>query len=46
VGPEWADLVRDLDHRHETTITVGEQRDVVRSEITGTLRSRGLACAI
>jgi len=34
---EWADIVRDLDHLDETTITVDEKRYVIRSEIKGTL---------
>jgi hypothetical protein len=34
---EWADIVRDLDHLDETTITVDEHSYVVRSQITGTL---------
>jgi len=34
---EWADIVRDLDHLQETTITVHERDYVVRSAIKGTL---------
>jgi transposase len=34
---EWADVVRDLDHLDETTITVDEKLYVIRSEIKGTL---------
>ena len=34
---EWADIVRDLDHLDETTITVDEKSYVIRSEIKGTL---------
>jgi len=34
---EWADIVRDLDHLHETTITVNEKDYVIRSAIKGTL---------
>ena len=34
---EWADIVRDLDHLDETTITVDEKPYVIRSEIKGTL---------
>jgi hypothetical protein len=34
---EWADIIRDLDHLDHTTITVDDHRDVVRSEIKGTL---------
>jgi hypothetical protein len=34
---EWADIVRDLDHLDETTITVDEKNYVIRSEIKGTL---------
>ena len=34
---EWADIVRDLDHLAETTITVDEKPYVIRSEIKGTL---------
>lgn len=34
---EWADIIRDLDHLTETTITVDEKPFVVRSEIKGTL---------
>ena len=34
---EWADIVRDLDHLDETTITVDEKHYVIRSEIKGTL---------
>jgi transposase len=34
---EWADIVRDLDHLHETTITVNEKNYVIRSQIKGTL---------
>jgi transposase len=34
---EWADIVRDLDHLQETTITVEEKAYVIRSQIKGTL---------
>lgn len=34
---EWADVVHDLDHFAETTITVGEKLYVIRSEVKGTL---------
>ena len=34
---EWADIVRDLDHLQETTITVDEKDYVIRSQIKGTL---------
>ena len=34
---EWADIVHDLDHLAETTITVDEKPYVIRSEIKGTL---------
>lgn len=34
---EWADIVHDLDHLHETTITVDEKDYVIRSHIKGTL---------
>jgi DDE family transposase len=34
---EWADIVRDLDHLQETTITVDEKEYVIRSQIKGTL---------
>ena len=34
---EWADIVRDLDHLRETTITVDEKDYVIRSQIKGTL---------
>ncbi len=34
---EWADIIRDLDHLDETTITVDEKAYVIRSEIKGTL---------
>ena len=34
---EWADLIRDLDHLQETTITVDEKNYVIRSQIKGTL---------
>ena len=34
---EWADIIRDLDHLDETTITVDEKDYLIRSEIKGTL---------
>jgi len=34
---EWADIIRDLDHLQETTITVGEHDYVIRSQVKGTL---------
>ena len=34
---EWADILRDLDHLQETTITVDKKPYVVRSQIKGTL---------
>lgn len=34
---EWADIVHDLDHLAETTITVDDRPYVIRSEIKGTL---------
>ncbi len=34
---EWADILRDLDHLNETTITVDDHAYVIRSEIKGTL---------
>lgn len=34
---EWADIIRDLDHLQETTITVNEKDYVIRSQIKGTL---------
>jgi hypothetical protein len=34
---EWADIVRDLDHLAETTMTVDEKAYVIRGEIKGTL---------
>ena len=34
---EWADIIRDLDHLDETTITVDDMAYVIRSEIKGTL---------
>ncbi len=34
---EWADIIRDLDHLHETTITVNEKDYVIRSQIKGTV---------
>jgi transposase len=34
---EWADIVRDLDHLQETTITVDDKDYVIRSQIKGTL---------
>ena len=34
---EWADIVHDLDHFAETTITVDDKSYVIRSEIKGTL---------
>ena len=34
---EWADIVRDLDHLDETTITVDGKHYVIRSQIKGTL---------
>jgi len=34
---EWADIIRDLDHLQETTITVEEKEYVIRSQIKGTL---------
>jgi transposase len=32
---EWADIVRDLDHLQETTITVNEKAYVIRSQVKG-----------
>ena len=34
---EWADIIRDLDHLQETTITVDEKDYAIRSQIKGTL---------
>jgi transposase len=34
---EWADIIRDLDHLQDTTITVDEKDYVIRSQIKGTL---------
>ena len=34
---EWADIIHDLDHFAETTITVDDRPYVIRSEIKGTL---------
>jgi hypothetical protein len=34
---EWADIIRDLDHLQETTITVDDKEYVIRSQIKGTL---------
>ena len=34
---EWADIIRDLDHLQDTTITVAEKDYVIRSQIKGTL---------
>lgn len=34
---EWADIIRDLDHLQETTITVDDKDYVIRSQIKGTL---------
>jgi transposase len=34
---EWADIIRDLDHLQDTTITVQDKDYVVRSQIKGTL---------
>ena len=34
---EWADIIRDLDHLQETTITVEAKEYVIRSQIKGTL---------
>ena len=34
---EWADIIRDLDHVQETTITVDDKAYVIRSQIKGTL---------
>lgn len=34
---EWGDIVRDLDHLQETTITVDDHDYVIRSQIKGTL---------
>jgi transposase len=34
---EWADIVRDLDHLQETTITVDDKAYVIRSQMKGTL---------
>jgi Transposase DDE domain len=34
---EWADIIRDLDHLQETTITVEDKPYVIRSAIKGTL---------
>ena len=34
---EWADIIRDLDHFQETTITVDDKPYAIRSAIKGTL---------
>lgn len=34
---EWVDIVRDLDHVQETTITVNEKAYVIRSQVKGTV---------
>jgi len=34
---EWADIIRDLDHLTETTVTVEDKPFVIRSQIKGTL---------
>jgi transposase len=34
---EWADIIRDLDHLQESTITVEDKDYVIRSQIKGTL---------
>jgi hypothetical protein len=34
---EWADIIRDLDHLQETTITVEDHDYIIRSQIKGTL---------
>ncbi len=34
---EWADIIRDLDHLQETTITVNDKAYVIRGQIKGTV---------
>lgn len=43
---EWADVVRDLDQLHETTIAIHDHRYVVRSEIKGTVGKVFQACGV
>ena len=43
---EWADVVRDLDQLHETTIAIHDHRYVVRSETKGTVGKVFQACGV
>jgi hypothetical protein len=43
---EWADVVRDLDHLHETTIQIHDHAYVVRSETKGTVGKVFQACGV
>ena len=43
---EWADVVRDLDHLHETAIQLNDQAYVVRSETKGTVGKVFQACGV
>ena len=43
---EWADVVRDLNQLHETTIEIHDHRYVVRSEIKGTVGKVFQACGV
>jgi hypothetical protein len=43
---EWADVVHDLDHLHETTIQIHDHAYVVRSETKGTVGKVFQACGV
>ena len=43
---EWADVVRDLEALHETTITIDGHPYVVRSETKGTVGKVFQACGV
>jgi transposase len=43
---EWADLVRDLDQLHETTIRINDQAYVIRSETKGVVGKVFQACGV
>jgi transposase len=43
---EWADVVRDLQQLHETTIEIDGHRYIVRSETKGTIGRVFQACGV
>ncbi len=43
---EWADIVRDLNHLHETTIEIDGHAYIIRSETKGTIGKVFQACGV